>query len=39
VRDDAGHSSGSITDKYIDVELHKRHESGKQKRIKPEFLK
>lgn len=38
VRDDAGHSSGSITDKYIDVELHKRHESGKQKRIKPEFL-
>ncbi|MES2204007.1 MAG: site-specific integrase [Pseudomonadota bacterium] len=38
VRDDAGHSSGSITDKYIDVELHKRHESGKQKRIRPEFL-
>lgn len=37
VRDDAGHSSGSITDKYIDVELHKRHESAKQKRIKPEF--
>lgn len=39
VRDDAGHSSGSITDKYIDVELHKRHESARQKRIKPEFLK
>ncbi len=38
VRDDAGHSSGSITDKYIDVELQKRHESAKQKRIKPEFI-
>lgn len=38
VRDDAGHSSGSITDRYIDVELHKRYESAKQKRIKPEFL-
>lgn len=38
VRDDAGHSSGSITDKYIDVELQKRYDSAKQKRIKPEFL-
>jgi hypothetical protein len=38
VRDDAGHSSGSITDKYIDIELHKRHDSAKRKRIKPEFI-
>ena len=38
VRDDAGHSSGSITDKYIDIELHERHKSAKHKRIKPEFM-
>jgi site-specific recombinase XerD len=38
VREDAGHSSGSITDKYIDVELHERHNSAKRKRIKPEFI-
>lgn len=38
VRDDAGHSSGAITDKYIDVELRERHGSAKKKRIKPEFL-
>lgn len=38
VRDDAGHSSGSITDKYIDIKLHERHQSAKRKRIKPEFL-
>ena len=38
VRDDAGHSSGSITDKYIDVELHARYRSARSKRIKPEFL-
>jgi site-specific recombinase XerD len=38
VRDDAGHSSGSITDKYIDVELHERYNSAKRKRIKPEFI-
>lgn len=38
VRDDAGHSSGSITDKYIDIELHERHNSAKRKRIKPEFI-
>lgn len=34
VRDDAGHSSSSITDKYIDVELRERHASGKKKPIK-----
>lgn len=33
VRDDAGHSSGSITDKYIDVELRARHKSAKEKSI------
>jgi len=35
VRDDAGHSSGAITDRYIDVELRERHQSGKNKNIKP----
>lgn len=36
VRDDAGHSSSAITDKYIDVELRARHASGKKKNIKPD---
>lgn len=31
VRDDAGHSSGAITDKYIDVELTARAKSAKKK--------
>lgn len=38
VRDDAGHSSSAITDRYIDVELRERHASGKKKSIKPEGL-
>lgn len=38
VRDDAGHSSSAITDKYIDVELRERNNSAKKKRIKPEFI-
>lgn len=38
VRDDAGHSSSAITDKYIDVELRARHASSKRKRIIPDFL-
>ncbi len=38
VRDDAGHSSGAITDKYIDIELRERHRSAKRKQIKPDFL-
>ena len=33
VRDDAGHSSSAITDKYIDIELKERHKSAKTKRI------
>src|SRR3990167_9176729 len=33
VRDDAGHSSSAITDKYIDVELRARHLSAKRKPI------
>jgi len=33
VRDDAGHSSGAITDKYIDVELRERANSAKHKII------
>ncbi len=33
VRDDAGHSSGAITDRYIDVELRERAKSAKQKKI------
>jgi site-specific recombinase XerD len=31
VRDDAGHSSSAITDKYIDIELRERHLSAKNK--------
>lgn len=33
VRDDAGHSSGLITDRYIDVDRRERHESARKKRI------
>jgi len=33
VRDDAGHSSGAITDKYIDIELKERHRSAINKPI------
>ncbi len=36
VRDDAGHSSSAITDKYIDIELRARHASAKKKLIKQE---
>lgn len=35
VRDDAGHSSSAITDKYIDVELRERYQSARNKSIKP----
>ncbi|MCF7980550.1 MAG: tyrosine-type recombinase/integrase [Pseudomonadales bacterium] len=35
VRDDAGHGSSAITDKYIDVEMRERHKSGKNKLLKP----
>lgn len=31
VRDDAGHGSGAITDKYIDIERRERHASAKNK--------
>lgn len=34
VRDDAGHSSGAITDRYIDIELRHRHATAKKKLIK-----
>lgn len=33
VRDDAGHSSSAITDKYIDIQLIERHQSAKKKTI------
>lgn len=33
VRDDAGHSSSAITDKYIDIEKRERHRSAKKKQI------
>lgn len=33
VRDDAGHSSSAITDKYIDIELRARHKSAKGKQL------
>lgn len=38
VRDDAGHSSSAITDKYIDIELRERHASARKKKIKPACL-
>ncbi|MBP9721913.1 MAG: site-specific integrase [Gammaproteobacteria bacterium] len=38
VRDDAGHSSGAITDKYIDVEKRERNASAKRKKIVPECM-
>jgi hypothetical protein len=34
VRDDAGHSSSAITDKYIDIELRERHKSAKAKPLR-----
>jgi len=34
VRDDAGHSSSAITDKYIDIELRERHATAKKKPVK-----
>ena len=34
VRDDAGHSSSAITDRYIDIELTERHKSAKRKKIR-----
>ena len=37
VRDDAGHGSSAITDKYIDVEMRERHRSAKHKSIKPDI--
>ncbi len=36
VRDDAGHGSSAITDKYIDIELRERNASAKNKPIKPD---
>lgn len=35
VRDDAGHGSSAITDRYIDVELRARHASARKKVIDP----
>ncbi len=35
VRDDAGHGSSAITDRYIDVERQQRHDSAKNKPIEP----
>jgi site-specific recombinase XerD len=37
VRDDAGHGSSAITDRYIDVELRARHASARKKTIKPDI--
>jgi integrase len=36
VRDDAGHGSSAITDRYIDVQLEERHASARRKKIKPD---
>lgn len=35
VRDDAGHGSSAITDRYIDVEKRERHVSAKKKKLRP----
>ncbi len=35
VRDDAGHSSSMVTDRYINVEQRARHQSSRNKKIKP----
>ena len=39
VRDDAGHQSVQITDRYIDIDLHARHASAKHKRMLPDALR
>src|SRR5205807_3517350 len=36
VRDDAGHGSSAITDRYIDIELRASHQSARNKKIKPD---
>jgi len=36
VRDDAGHSSSAITDRYIDIELKERHASKKNRQLREE---
>jgi len=33
VRDDAGHSSSAITDKYIDIERRERAQSARNKKL------
>lgn len=38
VRDDVGHGSGAITDKYIDVELKERHRTAKNKIIQEDAI-
>lgn len=38
VRDDAGHGSGAITDRYIDVNLIERHQTAKNKIIRDETM-
>jgi site-specific recombinase XerD len=35
VRDDAGHGSSAITDRYVDIELRARHASARKKTINP----
>lgn len=39
VRDDAGHSSSAMTDKYIDVTLQERSQSARKKQIIPADIK
>lgn len=36
VRDDAGHGSSAITDRYIDIERRARHESARRKALHPD---
>jgi len=37
VRDDAGHSSSAITDRYNDIELKERYESAKKKKLNESY--
>lgn len=39
VRDDAGHGSSAVTDKYIDIEKRERHRSARRKQIDPDLEK
>lgn len=39
VRDDAGHESSVVTDRYIDIDRRARHDSARDKQLKPFLVK